>query len=318
MKTLRKAAVVFACAISAVGPAMADGEAEKPAEASDIQLEKEDPEILTAWLNADFMSAYVWRNAVCNDDLVLQPSVGADLTRFDPFWLGFSVWQGYDLTHRRGEILTHGLTETDYNVHLGATAWENDEGDTSLSFEIAHEWYDMNFVRDGQGGACPDTREIYVLSRFVNPVVTVYGQVSWRYLDFGDYKSGVHYEIGFNREVELCDSLVAGADWNVNFGDGHYLQTLYGTTLSGRDAAGDRVYNDTAFGFGGTTVKVYLTWEVTEWFSLTGLVAYTGVLNGAYREAMGEKGDGFGMCGVPGEPYPRDFIWGGVTAKFSF
>ena len=312
MKKLMTVVAVSVCAVSLAVDAVA-AEETKPETKPEEGLEQEDPKIFSAWLNVDFMSAYVWRNTVCNDDLVIQPSVGADLTYFEPFYLGFSVWQGYNLTHRQCEVLTHGLTETDYNVHLGSEVWKNEDGDMALNLEIGHEWYDMNFVRDGAEDVTPDTREIYVRADFSNPIVDVYGQVSWKYEDFGDYKSGVHYEIGFNRAVEVYDSVSVGADWNVSFGDGHYLETLYGNT-----ASPDGTYSDTAYGFGGTTIKLYTTWQVTSWFSLMGQIAYTGVLNGAYREAIGDMGDDYCMCGVAGESYPRDFVWGGITAKFEF
>jgi len=292
--------------VGAVMTAVTLGAAE--AESENSELEKEETQLLEAGFDFDFMSAYVWRNAVQNDEMVMQPCVWADFTYFEPFYLGFTVWENFDLTDRRHDTgYEKGVTETDYNVHIGSTVWENDD-DMSLGLELGHEWFDNHFVRDGN--SIPDSRELYLKATFDNPFINVYGQVSWMYEDFGDYKQGVHYEIGFNREYEIIDSVTVGADWNVNFGTGHYLNYLYGGTRSD-----DGEYTGSSAGFGGTTIKAYLTWQVTEWFSLGGVVAYTGVLNGAYRESLGDTGDDYWDGGGF---YQRDFVWGGLQAKLSF
>lgn len=304
--------------VGAVLTAVTLGAAE--AEAENIELEESEDKILEAGFDFDFLSAYVWRNAVQNDEMVMEPCIWADLTVADPFYAGFSIWQNYDLTDRRTDSLRRGLTETDYNVHVGATVWESEDGDVSFGLELGHEWYENQFVAKGAGDDYPNTREIYLKATFDNPIVNVYGQASWMYEDYGAFKSGMHYELGFNKEIELMDSVKFGADWNLNFGDGHYLNYLYGGTSSGKywDEATEEIVDDYAAssaGFGGTTVKVYLTWEVTEWFSVGGVIAYTGILNGAYRDAIGKQGDDYFF---DGDSYPRDFVWGGLQAKLSF
>ena len=318
MNKLMTVVAASVCAVSLSGSAIAaedvSTEKKEAAEAAE-NLEEEEEKILEAGFDFDFLSAYVWRNAIQTDEMVMQPCAWADVTFLDPFYAGFSVWQNYDLTDRRHGTYEKGLTETDYNVHVGATAWQSDDEEMSFGLELGHEWYVNQFVRNGAGNSSPDTREIYLKATFDNPFVNVYGQVSWMYEDFGDYKQGVHYEIGFNKEFEIYDSVTLGADWNVNFGTGHYLNYLYGGTRSGYDEEGEMAYDGSSAGFGGTTVKVYLTWQVTEWFSLGGVIAYTGVLNGAYREALGDQGDDWYE---DGGFYQRDFVWGGLQAKLSF
>ena len=285
------------------------------AESENSELEKEESKILEAGFDYDFFSAYIWRNAIQTDEMVMQPCVWADLVFFEPFWFGGSVWQNYDLTDRRRASLRKGLTETDYNLHIGATAWSNEDGDQELGIEIGHEWYDNNFVRDGAGDSYPDTREIYVKLTYDNPFVNVYGQASWMYEDFGEYKQGVYYELGFNKEYELTDEVTIGADWNVSFGTGHYLNYLYDGTRSGYDEDGERTYDGSSAGFGGTTFKLYANWAITEWLTLGGTIAYTGVLNGAYRESLGDRGDDWYD---DGGFYQRDFVWGGISLKLAF
>ena len=323
------AASVCAVSFSAVALADADVSQEKLTEAEAEAVEEEEAKIFEAGVDFDFFSAYVWRNAIQTDEMVMQPCVWADLTCFEPFWLGFYVWQNYDLTDRRHHDLERGLTETDYNVHIGVTAWESEDEEQSLGFELGHEWYDNHFVRSGSGNVYPDTRELYIKVTYDNPFVNVYGQASWLYEDFGDYKQGVHYELGLNKELDLAEvfedlpeeTLTLGADWNVSFGTGNYLNYLFGGTRSGYDEEGEMRYDGSSAGFGGTTVKLYLTWQVCENFSIGGTVAYTGVLNASYRESLGDQGDDWwdysDETGGNGF-YQRDFVWGGIQAKLSF
>ena len=336
MNKLMTVVAASVCAVSLSGSAFAveNQSAPKADAAADKEaaenLEEEDSKLFEAGFDFDFLSAYVWRNAIQTDEMVMQPCVWADFTYFEPFWLGFSIWQNYDLTDRRHRSLERGLTETDYNVHVGATVWSSDDEAQSLDLEIGHEWYVNQFVRSVVRTEYPDTRELYVKATYNNPFVNVYGQVSWMYDDFGDYKQGVHYELGFNKELDLAEvidalpeeTLTLGADWNVSFGTGNYLNYLYGGTRSGYDEDGEMQYDGSSAGFGGTTVKVYLTWQVCENFSLGGVIAYTGVLNGAYRESLGDQGDDwwdYDEDAGRGEGfYQRDFVWGGLQAKLSF
>ena len=289
----------------------ADAEA---AEAS----EEEESALFEAGFDLDFFSAYVWRNAVQTDEPVLQPCVWADLTCFEPFWLGFSVWQNYDLTRRRTEVLRGGLTETDYNVHLGATAWSNDDETMSLDLELGHEWFVNQRVRGSATEDYKNTAELYLKATFNNEIANVYAQASWMYDDFGAYKQGLHYEFGFNKEIELCDTLTLGADWNLNFADSHYLYFLYGGTPSGiyydeeAEEFTDDYESNPKAGIGGTTVKAYLSWAVTDWMSLVGTIGYTGVLNGSARQALADD------AGWQGDQYRRDLLWGGLSLKFEF
>ena len=101
------AASVCAVSLSAFAVAAEEKAAEKTeaAQASEpAELNEEEEKVLEAGFDFDFLSAYIWRNAIQNDEMVMQPCVWADLTYFDPFWVGFSIWQNYDLTDRR-----HGI-----------------------------------------------------------------------------------------------------------------------------------------------------------------------------------------------------------------
>ena len=340
MNKLMTVVAASVCAVSLSGTAVAAEDASKiektaaeTADSSDSEETKEGlvqqmHDIFEAGFDFEFFSSYVWRNAVQTDEPVLQPGVWADLTYFEPFWLGFYVWQNYDLTSRRHECLKGGLTETDYGVHLGVTAWESEDEAMSLDVEIGHEWFVNQQVKSAYREDYKNTAELYAKVTFNNEIVNVYGQASWMYDDFGAYKQGMHYELGFNKEFDVLapfelpeETLMLGLDWNLNFGDSRYLYFLYGGTSSGAyyHEDEDDTYDDYASnpdsGIGGTTIKAYLTWNITEWMSLVGTIAYTGVLNGSARDALAEQGPDMGW---QGSCYRRDLLWGGVSLKFAF
>ena len=329
MNKLMTVVAASVCAVSLSGAAAAAEDQSKivkdakPSEVKSAEaeaLEEDETKIFEAGFDFEFFSAYVWRNAVQTDEPVIQPAVWADLTYFDPFWIGFSVWQNYDLTSRRHECLKGGLTETDYDIHAGVTAWQNDDETQSLEFLLGYAWYVNQQVKSSARESYKNTSELYLRADYKNEIVNVYGQVAWMPDDFGDYKSGLHYELGLNREFDVLspfelpeDTLILGLDWNVNFGDSRYLYFLYGGVYDGETADGEEFYRNPDAGIGGTTVKAYLTWNITEWVSLVGTIAYTGVLNGSARQSLGDEGSGW-----QGDQYRRDLLWGGVSLKFAF
>lgn len=315
--------VALACAVSL--SAFAEEETE--------ELETESSEILSAGVDLDVFSAYVWRNAVQNDRLVAEPGVWVELEPCEMFSLGAFVWQNYDLTRRRRRAALEqgretgtykrGLTETDYNVHVGFTPWATEEEEYALNFELGHDWFTYQGVHKGfeyeTRRANPDTREIYLKATFENPFIDVYGQASWMYRNFGDYRKALSYEAGLTKEIEVTDELTLGADWNVNFGDGRYMSFLYGTTWTGlvEDDAGDleEVWDTNQSGVGGTTAKLYATWRLTENISLGATIAYTGIMNHKLRKSIKEQGRDYDFYG---SKYPRDLLWGGLSLKVEF
>lgn len=282
-----------------------------------VGTETEEEDALTFGVDFDFFSAYVWRNAVQTDRMVIEPCVWADLTLVGPLSIGGFVWQNYDLTSRRNAIFQTGLNETDFNLHLGWAAWTSDDEDYSLAFEVGHDWYTYQNVRTGEDymrNAYPNAREIYVKAKFDNPLIGIYGQASWMYEDFGDYQKSMHYEVGLNKEIEFVEGWTLGADWNVNFGESRYLSFIYGNV--DYDDTVDGVGPES--GFGGTTVKLYLAWQITDWLSLKGTIAYTGILHDELRDEMREQGGGWGFLEREGNGYPRDLLWGGFSLNMEF
>jgi len=262
---------------------------------------QESPQIFEAAFEYDFNSAYVWYNSVQNDQMVMQPCVWADITYFEPFWLGFSVWQNYNLTDRNAALYRCGLSENDYGVFGGATLWSTEDRAYSVWTEVTHDWFTYPGVRECYACYSPDTRDLRAAVRFDNPFLAVYGSVVWMYRDFGLAQRGFLYETGLNKEVEVVKDLSVGTDWNVTFGDNAAMSNLYGE--------GDA-------GIGGTTVKLYLVWRVTEWMSLGCTLAYTGVLNSTARETLADTA-GYWGDGTR-DAYPRDLLWGGIGLKIKY
>ena len=289
MNKLMTVVAASVCAVSLSGSAVAaeDSSTEKNAE----ELQEEESKLFEAGLDADLTTAYVWRNVVQTDKPVFQPCVWADFIGVEPFWFGFSYWQGWDLSSDRSDLFHRRFNESDFNVHVGATAWESEDGDMSLEFELGHEWYTYHFDRREDGSSLsPSTREFYLNGTFKNPIVNFTARFGGMYDDIADYDSGFYYELALNREFALCDELKLGLDWNVTMGDADYLYFIYD--------------EDVKEGFAGTTAKVYLTWSITDWMSLTGLVAYTGTMNSDARDAQSSD--------------DKDILWGGFRLSFSY
>lgn len=312
MKKLMIPVLAVSCAFLAQNSLSAENSATAEPTTAGISEEEEesDAALFEAGFDADIFTAYVWRNQVVNDRPVAQPCVWADFTALDPFYFGFYIWQNYDLTNRRREEMRGEWNETDYNIHLGATVWSDEEETMSLTLEIGNEWFVYN-VKDAYDKDYSSTCEVYLKAEFENPFVTPYGIISHMYR----YANATHYEFGLKRdfvlieEMPLGNSLDLGLDWNVNFGSGRYLDFLYGVGrgyLSDEDdfARGNKD------GIGGTTLKASLTWSLTENFSIGGVIAYTSILNESIR-------GGYRDSGWYGN-YKDDFVWGGIQASLSF
>ena len=298
--------VAFAFAASDSGNA---SEAGKPAAAEE---EEEEDSLFEAGFDADIYTAYVFRNQVYNDRPVAQPCVWADFTGLDPLYFGFYIWQNYDLTNRRREEMRGEWNETDYNVHVGATVWSNEDETMSLTVEAGHEWF-VNNVKDSYSKDYASSCEIYVKAELETPFVTPYGQIShaYRYLDATHYELGLKRDFALMEEMPLGESLTLGVDWNVNFGNGKYLDYLYGVGR-GYDAEEDDFMRGSKDGIGGTTLKFVLTWQLCDCFSVGGVLAYTSLLNESIRDGYRDSGWYWGSH------YDDDCVWGGMQAKLEF
>jgi len=296
---MKKLMLIAATAISVVTFAVEPtGEAPMPAaQAGEAPPEggfqKQSP---WSWFEAEFsvdlFTAYVYRNAVFNDEAVIQPCISLDFVKFDDWvTLGGFVWQNWNLTNnQRPDGIPNEMNETDYNVHLSSTIWESEDENYSLDLELGHEWFTYRYDLD-------TSYEIYLNAEFVNPIVTVYG----RYAQAYSPASGCYFEFGLKRECsigevmdsenEVLKSIKAGIDWNLGMGSERYMANY--------------LYEDAQNGVSGTTIRFNLGYDVCEFCYIGLTVAYTGVLNGDARDATEEQSY-------------RELCWGGLQAKLSF
>jgi len=300
-------------AASAVVPVVAENAPAATPEKAPEALEAEKPAWFEAGVDMDLLSAYVWRNSVVNDELVFQPCVWFDFTRLEPFWIGGTVWQNWDMTGVRSPT-PRAMNETDFNVHIGATVWQSESEDYSIDLELGNDFYTYRQIAD-----CPNVYEFYLKGTFNNPFVNVYGQYAQAY----NPTVAPYFELGLDREATLGDvfgsesdilnRFTVGANWNVSFGSGKYLTSyLYGTLPDGaydRESGEYEGERGMSNGIGGTTVKGACFYRVCDHFKLGLTIAYTALLSGEARDAMDFAGNG---------SMYKQLVWGGLQAKFDF
>ena len=316
MNKLMTVVAASVCAISFVSSAVAaenasNDEAQKVTAGEAEALEKEEADWFSAGFDVDLFSAYVFRNAIFNDELVLQPCVWVDLTLFDFLTVGGNVWQNWNLTDRQKEDgVPQEMNETDYNVHIGANIWETEDEEYSLYLQLQHDWFTYRYDLDTE-------YELALRLEFNNPFVGVYGQYSQAYYP----ASACHFEVGLKRDWtvgELLESendylnrLTVGFDWNVNFASGRFFSNyIYGPVPGAYDPESGE-YDDECMsnGIGGTTIKGNLAYQVCDHFTIGAVLAFTSTLSGEARDAIEYMGRGGSY---------KDCVWGGLQVKLDF
>jgi len=316
--------VAMAAAVAFVSPAFAEeksnargtapAEEKVPpgAEAEGLEEEKESP--LSVGFDNDLFSAYIFRNAVFNDELVWQPCVWAEVNVCDWFRVGGYAWQNWDLTKSRSSYAPQVMNETDFAVYIGRSIWESDDGEYVLDFELGNNFYTYRQIE-----GWPNSYEFYLTLTFDNPYVSVYGQYAQAYnpvvapyFELGLKKSATLAEM-FSSENEFLGRWTLAADWNMSFASGKFFTAyLYGTLPEGaydpelEEYEGERGMSD---GIGGTTIKGSISYQVCDHFSLGLVCAYTALLSGEACDAMDYAGYG--------NMYKR-LVWGGLQAKIDF
>ena len=316
MKKLMVVVAASVCAVSFSGAAVAAEDVSKD-EAQTVTsdeaeaLEEEDDGWFSAGIDVDLFSAYVFRNAIFNDELVLQPCVWVDLTLFDFLTVGGNVWQNWNLTDRQKEDgVPQEMNETDYNVHIGANIWETEDEEYSLYLQLQHDWFTYRYDLDTE-------YELALRLEFNNPFVGVYGQYSQAYYP----ASACHFEVGLKQdwtvgeliesENDFLNRLTVGFDWNVNFASGRFFSNyIYGPVPGAYDPESGEYDEDVmSNGIGGTTIKGNLAYQVCDHFTIGAVLAFTSTLSGEARDAIEYMGRGGSY---------KDCVWGGLQVKLDF
>ena len=281
------------------------------ADAAETQLEKEETQWLAAGFDVDLFSAYVFRNAVFCDELVIQPCVWAELTLFDFLRVGGNVWQNWNLTDRWSpDGIPQEMNESDYDLHIGANVWESDDEEYSLYVQLGHDWFTYRYDLEND-------YEIQLRMEFNNPFVGVYGQYSHCYAP----SSACLFEVGLKQdwsvgelvesENDFLNRLSVGFDWNVTFGSGRFFSNyIYGPVPGAYDprsgAYDEEIMSD---GIGGTTIRGNLAYAVCDHFTIGLVLAFTSTLSSSARDAVEYMGHGGSY---------KDLVWGGLQAKLDF
>lgn len=204
-------------------------------------------------VSADFMSKYIWRGQLLNDDYVFQPCVTAGYKG-----LTFCIWGNADFTDYTGN--KGEFTEYDYTLsYEGKFA-----PDSKLSYLVGTVHYRYP-------SSVADTTEVFwglSYDTFLSPSITVYH-------DIDEIGGGSYVSFGLSHTVEnilkLSDSvradLVFGA--SLGWGNSQYNQGYWGV-----DSA---ELND-------LTLKAALPFDLSNGWSVTPSFNYVTLVNSSIRD----------------------------------
>ena len=316
MSKLMAVVAASVCAVSFVSSAVAaegvsKDETQKVTAGEAEALEKEETDWFSAGFDVDLASAYVFRNAIFCDELVIQPCVWVDLTLFDFLTVGGNVWQNWNLTDRwKPDGIPQEMNESDYDVHIGANVWESDDEEYSLYLQLAHDWFTYRYDLESD-------YEIQLRLEFNNPFVGVYGQYSHCYAP----SSACLFEVGLKQdwtvgaivesENDYLNRLTVGFDWNVNFGSGRFFSNYLWGPVQGAYDPETGEYDEECIqdGIGGTTIRGNLAYEVCDHFTVGMFLAFTSALSSSVRDSVEYMGHGGSY---------KDLVGGGLLVKLDF
>lgn len=205
-------------------------------------------------LDATFLSAYVWRGQVLNDERVFQPAATITKGAFS-----LSTWGNYNLTDR---VTGESGDFSEIDVTASFTCKAGPVGATAGVIEYVFP------NQTAAGAAVQGTRELFLTLSFpdwvVVPSVSVY------------------------RDVDEVDGTyaVAGLSWTAAMGDKVAL------TLSGSIGYGDKDYNGTYFGveesaLNDANVCASLAWKVSDSLTVAPCVQYTTLPDSDVKDGAG-------------------------------
>ncbi len=239
----------------------------------------------SATLQADVLSAYVWRGQVYNDELVVQPSLTAETD----FGLSFNVWGNFNTTDRFSPETEQEFSEVDLNV-----AYSRKVSFVTLGIGCG-EYLFMHQVGfdEAQSNAVPvaGTRDVYISAALEDVILAPTLAV---YYDF-DEVDGFYASLGISH----------------HFG----LTTELGLDLSASIGAADAEYNNAYFGINEDAlndgnVKAAISYALTESFNLSAYVQYTKLLDSDIEDAADAEDSGYFNDG--------DIVSGGASIAYSF
>jgi uncharacterized protein (TIGR02001 family) len=226
------------------------------AEETGAEKETATPAEISTSLDLAYITKYVWRGFVLNDEPVIQPS----LTFSHPDGLSLNFWGNLDTTNFAGE--KGKITEIDYTLNY---SWNT--CDHAMNVGVGYFTYP-------QGGS-EETGEIYLNTCFGGPLSPTIGAN----YDFKLVK-GFYFTVGASQDCALPYSvkenpLALGLSAKVGYGTARYNRGYFGADKS--------VFND-------LLLTASLPIPVSDKFTVTPSINYSAFLDGALKQAARDLG----------------------------
>ncbi|MBM4103746.1 MAG: hypothetical protein FJ263_06805 [Planctomycetes bacterium] len=178
-----------------------------------------------------FMSKYIWRGQLLNDDYVMQPSVGASYGG-----LSASLWGNVDMTNyhrqRDGGGVSYGHSNewefTEYDWTIGYA--DKIPGSDILKYSVGVIYYYFPSGTD-EGILAHDTTEVYAglgLDTFLSPTVTLYRDID----EFDGTYAAFSVSHAIEKIFELSPDMPVGmtASASVGWGSASYNKGYWDST----------------------------------------------------------------------------------------
>lgn len=253
------------------------------------QAEEKSPLSLDA--RTDIYSAYVWRGKALDKHGVAQPSVIGTVDAQD--WGAFSLklWSNWDLSQNSGDSKE---TKTGGGINVFNVTPSYTKSFGPLGVTVGNIFY--TFPGDGYPKNSKSTYELYTTVAYRNPVVTPSLSVYYDYRGVGggfledNPSKDLYARAALDKSFRLADRVTAGGTLLAGYGSSHYNQVRY--------CASDE-------GLADYETSVFVSYAVTDSFSIGGKLAYTGLVGGAWgldRQNLS----------------PDEIVWGGINLRWLF
>ncbi len=253
------------------------------------QAEEKSPFSLDAKM--DIYSAYVWRGKALDKHAVAQPSVIGTYDARD--WGAFSLklWSNWDLSQNSGDSKA---TKTGGGINVFNVTPSYTKSFGPLGVTVGNIFY--TFPGNGYPKNSNSTYELYTTVAYRNSVVTPSLSVYYDYRGVGgsfledNPAKDLYARAALDKSFRLADRVTAGGTLLAGYGGSHYNQVRYCSSDEG---------------LADYETSVFVSYAVTDSFSIGGKLAYTGLVGGAW---------GLDRQNIS----PDEIVWGGVNLKWLF
>jgi len=242
-------------------------------------------------VKTDIYSAYVWRGKALDKHAVTQPSAIATVDAQELGSFSLKLWSNWDLTQNSGDSKE---TKTGGGINVFNVTPSYTKSFGPLGVTVGNIFY--TFPGDGYPKNSKSTYELYTTVAYKNAVVTPSFSVYYDYRGVGggfledNPLKDLYLRAALDKSFRLSDRVTAGGTVLLGGGTGHYNEVRYHSPDEG---------------FADYETSVFLSYAVTDAFSVGAKLAYTGLVGGAWgldRHAIS----------------PDEIVWGGVNLRYRF